>query len=103
MVELHPAKDTRYVEIRRDCVAGIDAIVGDTECQVNRVVVEEAPPPSSEDVGHHCFSRLVGALIVARLIPALLRGGDGARLGLINEGMDEARGGCLTSSRGKKC
>ena len=83
-------------------MADIIAIVNNLEFQITRTCIKEAPPPSCWYVDHDHLSWLEISLVVARQIPTGLRGGDGAWLGLVNEGVAEAHGGCLARSREKR-
>jgi hypothetical protein len=76
-------------------MGGISTIVSNLEFQVTHTSIEEAAPPASGDINHHHFSRFELTLVVTRLVPPGLGGGDGAWLGLVNEGVAEAHCGCL--------
>ncbi len=83
-------------------MAGISIKVGNTEHQLAHADVKEAPSTPCGNIYHNHIAGVKRALVVTRLVPTGLRGGDGARLGLVNEGVVEARVGCLTISREKR-
>ena len=72
------------------------------ELQITHAGVEEAPTMPCENIDHNHIAEVKGALVVTRLVPPGLRGGDGAWLGPVNEGVVEARDVGLTRSREKR-
>ncbi len=72
-------------------MGGVIAIVGIPELHIAYAGVEEAPPTPRGDINHNHLSRLEISLVVTRLVhPTGLGRGDGGRLGIVHEAVDEA-------------